>query len=209
LLLDIFCRENQLSTLSVAWPDQESDQKCRPWFALQVRSRLERSIAANLQAQGYECFLPTYKARRRWSDRVKEVEFPLFPGYLFSRFDLQDRLPVLVTPGVLQIVGIGRNPVPVDENEINSVRRIVRSGFPRQPWPFLQLGDRVRIERGPLYGIEGILLGLKGHHRIVVSVSLLQRSVALEIDEAWVRRVHAAHPVPSLSASRCLSPATP
>ncbi len=180
-----------------------------PWFALHVRSRLEKTVATHLDGQGYEWLLPTYRCRRRWSDRIKEVELPLFPGYLFCRFDLQDRLPILVTPGVIQIVGVGRSPVPVEENEICAVERIVRSGLPRQPWPFLQLGDKVRIERGPLCGIEGILLGLKGRHRIVVSVTLLQRSVALEIDEAWVSRVYAARSAPSLGASRCLSPATP
>src|SRR5438309_1885473 len=86
-----------------------------PWFAIHIRGRYEKSTAAILHDKGYEWFLPLYKCRRRWSDRSKELELPLFPGYLFCRFDLNDRLPILTTPGVLQIVGIGKTPIPVDE----------------------------------------------------------------------------------------------
>ncbi len=164
----------------------EAGRRRRPWFALQVRSRIERSVAVNLQVQGYEWFFPTYKARRRWSDRVKDVELPLFPGYLFCRFDPEDRFPVVKTPGVIQIVGIGKKPVPVNEAEISAIQTIIRSGLPRQPWPYLILGQRVRIEQGALRGLEGILLSLKGQHRIVVSITLLQRAVALEISREWV-----------------------
>jgi transcription antitermination factor NusG len=157
-----------------------------PWFALQVRTRHEPGVANYLQGQGYESFLPLYKCRKRWSDRVKEVQTPLFPGYLFCRFDPQDRLPVMKTPGVMQIVGVNRVPVPVDEVEISAIQTLVASGIPNQPWPFLQVGERVRIESGSLCGLEGILMDFKGSHRLVLSITLLQRSVSVEIDCAFV-----------------------
>jgi len=157
-----------------------------PWFALQVRTRHESGITNYLRGQGYESFLPLYKCRKRWSDRVKEVQTPLFPGYLFCRFDPQDRLPVMKIPGVMQIVGANRVPIPVDEVEISAIRTLVASGMPNQPWPFLQVGERVRIESGSLCGLEGILMDFKGTHRLVLSITLLQRSVSVEIDSALV-----------------------
>jgi transcription antitermination factor NusG len=160
-----------------------------PWFALQTRYRSENSVATQLRGKGYEPFLPVYKSRRRWSDRVKELELPLFPGYLFCRFNSLDRLPILVTPGVLQIVGTGKTPMPVDDAEIAAIQITIQSGVAREPWPFPQVGQRVRVEYGPLHGLEGILLSFKGRHRLVLSVTLLQRSVAVEIDESWARPI--------------------
>jgi transcription antitermination factor NusG len=155
---------------------------CYPWFALQIRMRHEVSVAEHLKGKGYEWFLPLYKARRRWSDRVKEVSSPLFPGYLFCRFNPHDRLPILKTPGVTQVVGYNHVPVPVDEEEIEAIRRLVASGLPNFPCVFLQVGSKVRIETGALRGLEGILTELKGKRRLVLSITLLQRSVAVEID---------------------------
>lgn len=157
-----------------------------PWFALQVRTRQETGVADQLSGQGYERFLPLYKVRKRWSDRIKEVEAPLFPGYLFCRFNPHDRLPILKTPGVIQIVGFKEGPTAVDESEIRAIQTLVVAGVPHQPWPFLAAGDRVRIESGPLVGLEGILAEVKRSHRLVLSVTLLQRSVAVEIDSALV-----------------------
>jgi transcription antitermination factor NusG len=162
------------------------------WFALQVRTRHEHGVAAFLEGKGYEFFLPTVKSRKRWSDRVKQVENALFPGYVFCRFDAQERLPVLKTPGVIQIVGTNRAPAPIEESEITAIQAMVASGLPNQPWPFLSAGDRVRIEAGPLRGYEGILVDFKGSHRLVLSISLLHRSVAVEIDSASVARVEKA-----------------
>ena len=158
-----------------------------PWFALQVRCRRESLVLAHLQARGYECLLPLYKSVRRWSDRVKEVEQPLFPGYLFTRFDFYNRGPLLTTPGVQQIVGIGATPTPVDENELESIRQALASGLSSQPWPYLQVGDQVRVKYGSLSNLEGILIHFKGSHRIVLSLTLLRRSVAVEIDRNWVK----------------------
>lgn len=157
-----------------------------PWYALQCWVRKEGTIASRLESQGFECFLPKYRCIRQWSDRKKEVEQPLFPGYLFCRFEYSDRRPVVVTPGVLQVVGCNRTPVPVETREIEALQLAVTSQVPSQPWPYLEIGERVRIHTGSLAGLEGILANYKGNHRVVLSISLLQRSVALEVDLAWV-----------------------
>jgi transcription antitermination factor NusG len=157
-----------------------------PWYALQVRPRFEKKIASALVDKGYEGFLPLYRHRSRWSDRIKEVHLPLFSGYLFCRLDLNKRLPILITPGVLQIVGIGKIPHPVEEEEIIALQAIVLSGLQAEPYSYLNIGEKVRIEIGPLAGVEGILMSLKGSSRLVVSVGLLQRSVSVEIDKSWV-----------------------
>jgi transcription antitermination factor NusG len=158
-----------------------------PWYALSVRPRYEKIVENFLENFRYESFLPTYKSRRLWSDRVKELDVPLFPGYLFCRFDIHNRLPILTIPGVQHIVGGTKIPAPIDKAEINAIQRVIRAGAVREPWPFLQEGDRVRIEQGSLAGVEGILLQVKGHHRLVLSITLLQRSVSVEVDSAFVR----------------------
>lgn len=162
-----------------------------PWFALQVRMRHEAGVAEHLESKGYEWFLPLYKARRRWSDRIKEIDSALFPGYLFCRFNPLDRLPILKTPGVTQVVGYNRVPVPVDEQEIEAIRTLVNSGVTNFPCPYLEVGSKVRIEAGALRGLEGLLTEVKGKRRLVLSITLLQRSVAVEIDSESVSVLHA------------------
>jgi transcription antitermination factor NusG len=166
------------------------------WFAVRVRSNHERLAAAHLRERGYEEFLPSYKTERRWSDRKKEIVQFLFPGYVFCRLNPVDRLPVLTAPGVIDLVGFGRVPSPVPDSEIEAIRRMVQSGLLVMPWPFLELGNRVLIERGPLAGVEGILDEVKGRCRLVVSVNLLQRSVSAEVDRNWVR------PLPPVRSER-------
>jgi transcription elongation factor/antiterminator RfaH len=157
-----------------------------PWYVLQCRVRKESMISAQLEGQGFECFLPKYKSIREWSDRKKVVEQPLFPGYVFCKFDYTQRRPVVLTPGVLQVVGCGKAPIPVEQKEIEAIQLAVASELPSQPWPYMEVGERVRIHTGKLAGLEGILINFKGNHRVVLSVSLLQRSVALEVDLAWI-----------------------
>jgi transcriptional antiterminator NusG len=157
-----------------------------PWFALQVRTQHERGVADFLRGSGYEWFLPMYKCRKRWSDRVKEIETPLFPGYLFCRFNPIERLPILKVPGVIQIVGYNRQPSEIDASEIRAIQTLVASGIPNQPWPYLHAGDKVQIESGPLRGMSGILTDFKGKHRLIVSITLLKRAVAVEIDAALI-----------------------
>ncbi len=168
-----------------------SSESCAalPWFAVRVRPQHERTALRILDAKGYEGFLPSFRVKRRWSDRYKETEFPLFPGYLFCRFDPEFRMPVISTPGVVYIVSTGNVPAAVDDAEVEAVRRMVNSGLRIQGWPYLQAGQRVRIHCGPLHGLEGVLLEVKNETRLVVSVTLLQRSVAAEIDRSWVTPV--------------------
>ena len=169
--------------------DCELDQaQCTdPWYALRVRSNFERVTALSLSQKGYETFLPLYRSRRRRWDRSVDLELPLFPSYLFCRFDFHKRLPILMSPGIVHIVGGGEAPLPVPESEIATVRAISESNLRAEPWPFLELGQRVEIVEGPLVGIEGILVDFKGGHRLVVSISLLQRTIAAVIDGVWVR----------------------
>lgn len=162
------------------------------WYALQVRTRWESSTSLLLSGKGYQTLLPTYRVKKSWSGKQREVNAPLFPGYVFCQFDVHNRLPVLVTPGVIAVVGRGKVPVPVEDGEIAGIQAVVSSGFHAEPWPFLELGQRVSIESEPLQGLEGILINFKGNHRIVLSVSLLRRSVALEIDRSCVRPMGAA-----------------
>jgi transcription antitermination factor NusG len=128
-----------------------------------------------------------YRCRRRWSDRQQEVEFPLFPGYLFCRLNPEHRLPLLTIPGVVHLVGVGKTPAPVEDAEIAAIQAAVHSGLKAEPWPFLEVGDQVRLESGPLTGLEGILVASDKQQRIVVSVTLLRRSVAVSIERDWVR----------------------
>ena len=165
------------------------DGSASRWFAVRVRPQRERRIAEAFRHKGYEAFLPLYSSRRSWSDRVKEIELPLFPGYVFCRFQAGSRLPILTTPGVVYVVGVGRAPAPIDDREVAALQAVVRSGLYAQPWRFLRAGQRVQIVAGPLCGLEGIYLDSRGDHRLVVSVSLLQRSVGVEIDRRWARAV--------------------
>lgn len=174
---------------------------CQRWFAIQVRTRWESSTAVLLSGKGYETFLPTYKTKKRWNGRQREVDAALFPGYVFCQFDAQKRLPILVTPGVISVVGRGRIPLPVDDIEIAAIQTAVSSGFRVEPWPYLEIGQRIRIENDALQGLEGVLINFKGNHRLVVSVSLLRRSVALEIDRSCVKPVDTAR-------ARALDPIT-
>jgi transcription antitermination factor NusG len=145
-------------------------------------------VALHLRAKGFDSFLPLYQSRRRWSDRIKELELPLFPGYVFCRFDPLNRLPVLSIPGVICAVAAGRTPLAIDEAEMVNIQLGTKQpGLRKRPWPFLQTGHRVRIERGPLCGVEGILLAHSGQERLVLSITLLKRSIAIEVEGDWVR----------------------
>lgn len=178
-----------------------SDQVSYPWFAVQVRPRYEKLVAQVLENKGYEQFLPLQRQRRAWSDRIKKIDQPLFPGYLFARFDPSSRLPILITPGVIRVVASAGTPLPVDVKEIDAIRAIVSSGLAAQPWPYLTVGQRVSIGHGSLRGLEGILVAVKNSRRLVLSVTLLQRSVAVEIDQEVVTAVAAPKMLPRLGAS--------
>jgi transcription antitermination factor NusG len=156
------------------------------WYALQTKQRFERTVSVHLQNEGYEQYLPTYRSRRAWSDRIKEIDLPLFPGYIFCKFDFSQRLPILVIPGVMSVVTFGGGSCSISEQEVLAVQNVARSGLPYGPWPFTQVGQPVRVKRGPLQGLEGVLAEVKNNCRLIISVSLLQRCVSVEIDQECV-----------------------
>jgi len=158
-----------------------------PWFAVRVKSNCERTVATLLEQRGYQRFLPTCKVRTHWSDRIKSADRILFPGYVFCSFNPSCRLPILSTPGVLHVVGVGKEPAAVPEGEMRALWTTLQSSAAVGPWPYLQSGDWVVVERGALAGVEGIVTHFKGGYRLVVSITLLQRSIAAEIERDWVR----------------------
>jgi transcriptional antiterminator RfaH len=160
--------------------------RTQPWYGIRTKSNYERLAAAVLESKGYEQYLPVYRSRRRWSDRVVEKDRPLFPGYVFCRFDARKSLPIVSTPGVVSVVGFGNQPAPIADTEIEAVQMLLQSGLATEPCPFLHEGQRIRVKRGSLEGLEGILLKKKTDWRMVVSVTMLQRSVAVEIDREWI-----------------------
>jgi transcription antitermination factor NusG len=190
--------------------EEHSDSASYPWFALRVRSRSEKIVATIARNKGFEEFLPLYQSRRRWSDRFQSVELPLFPGYVFCRLNPEFRLPLLTISGVLGFVGIGKVPVPINDAVIAAIQTTIGAGLLAEPYPFLEAGQRVRLAEGPLAGLEGLLVEVRKQQRLAVSVSLLKRSIAVEIDRTWVRPldssgrevsiqirpVLAAHPAP-------------
>jgi transcription antitermination factor NusG len=158
---------------------------CR-WFALRVKSNCERIVAAGVQHKGFEGFLPEYRARHIWSDRTKTVDLPLFPGYVFCRLDPKGRLALLTIPGALHFVGVGKTPVPIEDAEIAAIQTAVRSGLAIEPWEYLEPDQLVRLDSGPLAGLEGLFVETRKGYRVVVSVTLLKRSIAVEIERHWV-----------------------
>lgn len=160
-----------------------------PWHALQVASRAEKPVATGLAMRGYETFLPLFRSRRKWSDRFQDIDLPLFPGYVFARLDVNHRLPVLVIPGVVRIVGLGKIPVPVEEKEIAAVQAVVASGILARPFPFLKAGQTVTICEGPLRNVSGILTAIEGSDHLIVSISRLQRSLAVALPRHSIQPV--------------------
>lgn len=156
------------------------------WFVLKVKPQHEKVVAEQLRMKSLEGYVPLYRSERLWSDRVKTLDLPLFPRYVFSRFSFDDRLRVLSISSVVSLVGFGGTPCPVSDHEIERVRSMVRSGLPLLPWPLLRAGQHVRICAGSLSGIEGILVRQKSACRVVVNVELLQRAVAVEIERKLV-----------------------
>jgi transcription antitermination factor NusG len=156
------------------------------WYALYTCPRHEKRVAEQIEQRRISCFLPLYRSVRRWKDRRKELELALFPGYVFVRVGMQDRLRVLQLPSVVRFVSFNGQPVPLPEAEIESLRRGLDGCVRMAPHPYLQVGRRVRVSNGPMAGLEGILRRRKEGLRLVVSIEMLMRSVAVEVDEADV-----------------------
>jgi transcription antitermination factor NusG len=161
----------------------EPDTGTYRWYALYVRSRHEKAVEHGLRGKGYTVFAPSYRTKRKRVDRNIEIDVALFPGYVFCQFDSNMRLPILMTPGIVRVLGRGNRPEPVDDTEIASIRTLALSGRSVQPWPFLESGQRIRLQAGPLAGAEGIFLRVKDEYHLVVSITLLQRAVSVVIEK--------------------------
>ena len=152
------------------------------WYALRTKSRHEKLVRDQLDKQGIEPLLPTVKRLSQWKDRKKEVEVPLFSGYCFVRFSQEARLPVQQVSGVVEIVGSGSCPEPIPDAEIEALKTLMTSVLPYDPHPYLHEGMQVEVLRGPLRGVQGILLRKEKRHRLVIGVRLIQQAAVVEID---------------------------
>lgn len=157
------------------------------WYAVRVNANSEHRTANALKGKGFDSYLPQFCQYRCWGKRVRKVQRALFPGYVFACFNPNDRLPILTIPGVAYIVGTSQGPLPVDVAELAAVRKIAESDALAEPYPFLTVGDWVALADGPLRGLRGRLVSLGPDLRVVVSISLLQRSIAVAVDRRWLR----------------------
>jgi transcription antitermination factor NusG len=168
--------------------------KEQTWLALTAKHQHEPTVARLLSARGFEVFQPKYTEIRRWKDRNKTIQLPLFPGYVFFSGQVERRVEVLSTPGVFSIVSFGKHAAEINKEEIDAIRRACENRLAVYPHPFPTVGDHVRVMQGPLAGVSGILQKQKDACRLVLSIELLGRSAAVEIDAANVERT----PVPQL-----------
>jgi transcription antitermination factor NusG len=157
------------------------------WYAVWTRSRHEQVVREQLQRKGLEAFLPTITRWSRWKDRKKQIDWPLFPGYCFVRFDGAERLPVLQCTGVVSIVSFDGDIVPIPEHEIDGIRRLLDTDLQFDPCPLIREGMMVEVTHGPLKGVVGRLVRKGSHARLVLSVDLIGQAVSVEVDASDVR----------------------
>ncbi len=153
------------------------------WYAVYTSANHEKRVARQLEQRSVEHLLPLYESVRRWKDRRVRLQMPLFPGYVFVRLALRDRLPLLQIPSVVRLVSFDGQPAPLPEEDIQAIRNCLGRGHQVEPHPYLQVGRRVRVKSGPFQGLEGIILRRKNRTRFVLSFELIMRSVAVEVDE--------------------------
>jgi transcription antitermination factor NusG len=171
----------------VAGEVQPGDASEFRWFALWTRSRHEQTVRQQLEQRRIESFLPTVTRWSRWKDRKKKIEWPLFPGYCFARFDPSDRLPILKCVGVVNIISFQGEPAAIPEREIDGIRQLVESELAFDPCPMIHEGMLVEVMHGPLKGVVGRLLRKREKARLVLSVNLIGQAVSVEVDAADVR----------------------
>jgi transcription antitermination factor NusG len=159
------------------------------WYAAQTCANHEKRVQEQLRLRTVDAYLPVYASVRRWKDRRVSLELPLFPGYVFVRLALRDRLQVLQTPSVVRIVGFGGSPAALPDQEIETLRQGLAKELRIEPHPYLKVGQRVRVKTGPLQSLEGILVRKKNVSRLVISLDLIMRSVAVEIDVAELESI--------------------
>lgn len=164
------------------------------WFAVQVVPKCEMRVATLLECKGYESFFPKHKVRRKWSDRIKTLEMPLFPGYVFCRSQGRTEGLIISTPYVARIVSFSGRPSPIDDQEIEALRKMESSGAQPEPCSYPQIGERVQVKEGPLSGITGILVQIRNRRQLVISIDAIMKSVSVDIDSIEVLRCAALHP---------------
>jgi len=174
--------EDQINSIYGDFPALPSEYIEPRWYAVHTCPRHEKRVREHFEERGIEAFLPTYPAVHRWKDRRVQLELPLFPGYVFVRVALNNRLRVVQVPSVLRFVGFGNTPAPIPNGELESLRGGLKDGVSAEPCPYLKLGDRVRIKSGPLQGAEGFLIRKKNAFRVVLSIDLIMQSVAVEVE---------------------------
>jgi transcription antitermination factor NusG len=171
------------------------------WYALYTCPRHEKCVAQQIEQRSISCFLPLYRSVRRWKDRRKEIELALFPGYVFVRLALEDKFRVLQLPSVVRLVSFNGQPAVLPEVEIEQLRQRLSQGGSVEPHPYLSVGRRVRVCGGPMQGLEGIIVRRKDRCRVVFSLALIMRSVAVEVDESDVEPVFESKPAESKPAN--------
>jgi len=172
------------STSTAAMPETACETPSGAnWYALYITARHEKRVAEQIQRRRISCFLPLYRSVRRWKDRRKELDLALFPGYVFVRMDLDKRVQVLQLPGVVRFVTFNGRPAALPANEIEALRSRLSGSLRMEPHPYLRVGRRVRVRSGPMQGLEGIVMRRKDCCRVVFSIDLIMRSVAVEVDE--------------------------
>lgn len=157
------------------------------WYAAYICANHEKRVAAQLAERSVEHFLPLYESVRRWKDRRVKLEMPLFPGYVFVRLALRERLKVVQAPGVVRLVGFNGMPAALPEEEMEALRKGLEHGLRAEPHPYLAVGRRVRVTKGPLAGLTGTLLRWKGNWRVVLTLDLIQRAVSVDLDASDVK----------------------
>jgi transcription antitermination factor NusG len=179
-----------MNTLTTAATNSSATSMTEPfgtnWYALYTAPRHEKSVAQQIESHGVDCFLPRYRSMRRWKDRRKELELVLFPSYVFVRMALKDRLQVLQVPGAVRLVTFNGQPAALADHEIESLRNRLSGSCRLEPHPYLRAGRRVRVRSGPMQGLEGIVRRTRERCRVIFSVDLIMRSIAVEVDEADV-----------------------
>lgn len=155
----------------------------RNWYVIRVKPQHERTVSYALARKDFDCYVPLYTAKRRWADSLKELDLPLFPGYVFCRMNHAHAAEILRMPAVYQLVGEGNWPAFIEEPELHRIQRIEKAGLPISPWPYLKKGQQVRVASGPLAGLDGVLATTPSTWHVVVNVQLLQRGVAVAVNQ--------------------------
>ena len=186
-------------------PDNCDANLLLDWFAFRVRPRHEKSVALQLRDKNEECFVPLITRNRRWAKRLVRLELPLISGYVFCRSHRFRMLPILKTPGVIDVIRFGNSPMPIPNREISALERAIQASVPIEPWPFVEVGQRVTIMSGHLAGVIGIVSDRRKPDHLILSVSLLRRSVLVQVELAHLSVADLPSNVSRLQASQSLN----